>query len=103
MLTRGAEGTHHVGHGKPGRSGRSPQSRRVLQIVLGVVAIVFLVDAVAGDRGLLAMLRARREYDELVAGRSPGSARRTIGFERKPAGCAKTPRPSKNSPAASSA
>ena len=29
------------------------------------VAVVVIVDALIGDRGLLAMLRARRQYDEL--------------------------------------
>jgi cell division protein FtsB len=31
------------------------------------VASVILVDALVGDRGLLATMRARREYDELAA------------------------------------
>jgi cell division protein FtsB len=31
------------------------------------VAAVVIVDAVVGDRGLLAMLRARHHYDELAA------------------------------------
>jgi len=32
-----------------------------------VVAAVVVVDAIVGDRGLVAMLRARRQYDELTA------------------------------------
>ena len=47
----------------PGRPGRT---RRILQFLLVCVAIVILVDALVGDRGLLAMLRARHEHDELT-------------------------------------
>ncbi len=32
-----------------------------------LLAVVLIVDALVGDRGLLAMLRARRQYDELSA------------------------------------
>ena len=35
--------------------------------VLLFVASVIVVDALVGDRGLVAMLRARQEYDELSA------------------------------------
>ena len=38
-----------------------------MQILLVFVACVILVDALVGDRGLLASIRARREYDELAA------------------------------------
>jgi cell division protein FtsB len=38
-----------------------------VQILLVFVACVILVDALVGDRGLLASIRARREYDELAA------------------------------------
>jgi cell division protein FtsB len=31
------------------------------------VAVLIVVNGLVGDRGLLAMLRARREYDELAA------------------------------------
>jgi cell division protein FtsB len=36
-------------------------------VLLLLVAAVLIVDAVVGDRGLLAMLRARHQYDELAA------------------------------------
>jgi cell division protein FtsB len=39
----------------------------VVRILLLFFAVVVIVDALAGDRGLLAMLRARHQYDELVA------------------------------------
>jgi len=43
------------------------RSRRVAYLVLLFVASVIVVDALVGDRGLVAMLRARHEYDELSA------------------------------------
>jgi cell division protein FtsB len=39
----------------------------VVRILLLFVAAVVIVDAMVGDRGLLAMLRARHQYDELAA------------------------------------
>jgi cell division protein FtsB len=41
--------------------------RRVVHLVLLFVATVIVVDALVGERGLLAMLRARHEYDDLSA------------------------------------
>jgi cell division protein FtsB len=47
---------------------RSPaRGRRVLHVLLIFVAVVIVVDGLVGDRGLLAMLRARQDYDELTA------------------------------------
>ena len=43
------------------------RSRRTVQWVLLFVASVIVVDGLVGDRGLLAMLRARREYDTVAA------------------------------------
>ena len=45
---------------------RPARTRRIVQLLLVCVAIVILVDALVGDRGLLAMLRARHEHDELT-------------------------------------
>ena len=42
-------------------------NRRVVHWVLLFVASVIVVDALVGDRGLIAMLRARQQYDELSA------------------------------------
>jgi len=39
----------------------------MVQLLLVCVAIVVLVDALVGERGLLAMLRARHEHDALTA------------------------------------
>jgi cell division protein FtsB len=56
---------------------RSPQGRTApaaggrgrgfVRLLLVFVASVILVDAVVGDRGLLATMRARHEYDQLAA------------------------------------
>jgi cell division protein FtsB len=42
------------------------RGRRIVHWLLLFVASVIVVDALVGDRGLLAMLRARQEYDELA-------------------------------------
>jgi cell division protein FtsB len=48
---------------KPKRPGG--RNRRIVHWVLLFVASVIVVDALVGDRGLVAILRARQEYDEL--------------------------------------
>ena len=48
----------------PNRPGRG---RRIFHLVLLFIASAIVVDGLVGDRGLLAMLRARHEYDELAA------------------------------------
>jgi cell division protein FtsB len=40
---------------------------RVLNYVLGFVTIVLVVDALVGDKGLLDIMRARRQHAELAA------------------------------------
>lgn len=45
---------------------RPTRNRRIVQLLLIFVASVIIVDGLVGERGLLAMLRARREYDELA-------------------------------------
>ena len=49
---------------KPKHPGRN---RRLIHVLLLFVASVLVVDGLVGDRGLLAMLRARQEYDALSA------------------------------------
>jgi len=44
---------------QPGRT------RQIVHLLLLFVAVVIIVDALVGDRGVLATLRARKEYDEL--------------------------------------
>ena len=46
---------------------RPSRNRRLVQILLVLVASVIIVDGLVGERGLLAMLRARHEYEELAA------------------------------------
>ena len=46
---------------------RPTRTRRIVHVLLLFVASVIVVDAIVGDRGLVAMLRARHEYDELSA------------------------------------
>ena len=40
---------------------------RVLRLIFLFVAVLIVVDALVGDRGLLAALDARRQHDELAA------------------------------------
>lgn len=51
----------------PTSANRAPRTRKIVHLLLIFVASVIVVDALVGDRGLVAMLRARREYDELSA------------------------------------
>jgi cell division protein FtsB len=46
---------------------RRARNRRLLHIGLTIVTIVIVLDALAGDRGLLAMLRVRGQYTALAA------------------------------------
>lgn len=46
---------------------KRPRNRRIVQLLILFVASIIIVDGLVGDRGLLAMLRARHEYDELAA------------------------------------
>ncbi len=46
---------------------RPVHKRRIVHLLLLFVASVIVVDGLVGDRGLLAMLRARKEYDALSA------------------------------------
>jgi cell division protein FtsB len=43
------------------------RTRRLVHALLIFVALIIVADALVGDRGLVAMYRARREYDELSA------------------------------------
>ncbi len=43
------------------------RQRRIVHLLLLFVASVIVVDGLVGDRGLLAILRARQEYDALSA------------------------------------
>jgi cell division protein FtsB len=43
------------------------RTKRLVRVLLLFVAAVVIVDALVGDRGLLAMLRARHQYEQLAA------------------------------------
>src|SRR5205807_9848825 len=45
---------------EPGRA------RRIVRLLLLLVSVIIVVDALVGDRGLLAMLQARKDYDDLT-------------------------------------
>ena len=45
---------------------RKARNRKLLHIGLILVAMVIVLDALAGDRGLLAMLRVRGQYNTLA-------------------------------------
>ena len=44
-----------------------PRNGRIVQLLVLFVASIIIVDGLVGERGLLAMLRARHEYDQLAA------------------------------------
>ena len=46
---------------------RRARNRRLLHIGLTLVALAIVLDALAGDRGLLAMLRVRGQYAALAS------------------------------------
>jgi cell division protein FtsB len=46
---------------------RPTRNRRIVQLLLLFVASVIVVDGLVGERGLLAIMRARQEYDALSA------------------------------------
>ena len=49
-------------------SPKRPSSRRwIVQVLLIFVASAIVADGLVGDRGLLAMFRARQQHDELAA------------------------------------
>ena len=49
------------------RTPPAPRGGRVVRWLLLFVASLIVVDGLVGERGLLAMLRARKEYDRLAA------------------------------------
>ena len=51
---------------RPVSSAKRARNRRIIQFLIVFVATVIIVDGLVGDRGLLAMLRARQEYNQLA-------------------------------------
>jgi cell division protein FtsB len=44
------------------RAAIAHRSRRILRYVLGFVAAILLVDAIVGEKGLLSLVKARRDF-----------------------------------------
>ncbi len=60
-------GTRSASKRQAPESWRTARARRIVQLVLVFFGAVIVVDALVGDQGLLVMLRARRQHDELAA------------------------------------
>ena len=45
----------------------SPRGRRVLNVLLGFATVVVMVDSLVGEKGLVARLRARQEFQQQAA------------------------------------
>jgi cell division protein FtsB len=56
-----------TGRRRPREPKKPTRNGRIVQLLVLVVATIIIVDGLVGDRGLLAMLRARHEYEELAA------------------------------------
>jgi cell division protein FtsB len=52
---------------KKKRTTERPRQRRLGRLLLLFVASLFVLDGLVGDRGLLAMVRARHEYEAAAA------------------------------------
>ena len=52
---------------RTGPLNRPARSRRIVRLLLLLAAAAIVMDGLVGERGLLATLRARREYNELSA------------------------------------
>ena len=52
---------------RAGQQRQSGRTRWIVHVLLMIIASAIVVDALVGDRGLVAMLRARHEYDQLSA------------------------------------
>jgi cell division protein FtsB len=59
------EESRSVARSRAPRTQRTAQARRIGRLLVLFAAIVLIVDGLVGDRGLMAMLRARRQYDDL--------------------------------------
>ena len=62
--TAPSEGTGRPGPAAP-KSAQAGRGRRLLRHALIFITAVIVIDAIAGDKGLLALLEARREYSAL--------------------------------------
>lgn len=53
--------------GRPAGQRRPGRGRRIVQLLVAFIAVVVVADGLVGERGLLAMLRARQAQDALAA------------------------------------
>lgn len=66
MVYRGGDVPQHQRHTLVHSAARPGRAARIVRLLLLACAVVVVIDALVGERGLLAMLRARREYDALA-------------------------------------
>ena len=57
----------------PAKASLAHRGRRVARYVLAFVTVVLVIDAVVGEKGLVALLKARRDFEAIEA--SLGQAR----------------------------
>jgi cell division protein FtsB len=65
------------------RASLAQRGRRLVRYVLGFITVVLVIDAIAGDNGLLTLLEARR--DSLATARSLEQARQDNDHRREEA------------------
>jgi len=65
MIEKDDDTTETQPNEAPTRATVVSRGRRLLRHALVFITLVIVVDAIAGDKGLLALLQARREYSAL--------------------------------------
>jgi cell division protein FtsB len=67
VFTRVAQGTSSTGRRRQPAGRGTSGATRIARWAVVFFAVAVIVDAIVGDRGLLAMLRARQQYDRAAA------------------------------------
>ena len=78
------------------------RGRRLARYALGFITVVLVIDAIVGEKGLLALLKARRDFSAVEQALEQARRATSICASRRGVS-AKIPPPSKKWPAASSA
>ena len=65
MIEKDDDTTESRPNAIPPRATLASRGRRLLRHALVFITLVIVVDAIAGEKGLLALLQARREYSAL--------------------------------------
>ena len=65
MIEKDDDTTESRSNPTPSRPPLASRGRRLLRHALVFITLVIIVDAIAGEKGLLALLQARREYSAL--------------------------------------